>query len=63
MKPYGNSRSDNLNCDWGCCPTKYVKAHFHHPERDIKEAIKRGRKKARQEARKEIREAQLSEDA
>ena len=51
MKPYGNDRKDNGNCEYGCCPTKYVKANFHRPGNVCSRAFRRGRKKARRESR------------
>lgn len=50
MKPYGNSRRDNLTCRYGCCTFGTVKTR-HRPT-VAKAYIRRARKCARREATK-----------
>lgn len=54
MKPYGNSRRDNISCSYGCCVSKYKKRAGSHSRIVV---VKRGRHKARQEARKACNQA------
>lgn len=51
MKPYGNSKTENLTCDWGCCSYRTVKTG-HWPF-VAKEYIRRARKRARRLGKKE----------
>ena len=46
MKPYGNSRHDNLICKWGCCHGKFIRGGGYGP------AAGSRRKSARQINRK-----------
>lgn len=50
MKPYGNSRRDNLTCRYGCCTFGTVKARHLKHSNVAKACIRRARKCARREA-------------
>lgn len=55
MKPYGNSRAQNLTCRYGCCTHGTVKTGH----RGVAPAnIRRGRKAARRSDKRLIREAE-----
>lgn len=45
MKPYGNNRTENLTCDWGCCTIGTIKTN-HRPFVSIA-YMRRSRKRAR----------------
>lgn len=49
MKPYGNTRKDNITCGWGCCVSNYCarRGDSLNPR-----ARRRGRKRARREDKK-----------
>lgn len=51
MKPYGHSRKDKLECDYGCCTFKSGKGRTSRKKVD-----RANRKTARQEHRKDCLE-------
>ena len=56
MKPYGHSRKDKEECEYGCCTSKSGKKH------DCRSVVDRAnRKTARQEARGVVRNTLLTE--
>lgn len=51
MKPYGNSRKDNLTCAYGCCTYGTVKTRHHGV---ALATLRSARKRARQRNRSQI---------
>lgn len=53
MKPYGNTRKDNLSCKYGCCHGIRVRGGGFRPTRLVRRT---SAKRARQENRKICKE-------
>lgn len=49
MRPYGNTRKDNLTCKYGCCTSGTVKTQHR---KVAKATIRAARKRARREGAK-----------
>jgi hypothetical protein len=55
MKPFGNSKRDNLCCRRGCCASCRIHERNHKtPEAIVRASRKRGRAEAKNEIRQEM---------